>query len=178
MKTLVETITAHAGRQAPALLKHLSLNGIREWSDLDEVHLYDLVDYLRDTLAPGTAKTYAATLSHIMTRYRTTGAYDCPNYAEILRIRGDRPIKTALTSAELERFEQVRTESENERYVQACFTVGARTGMRHSDIMNVRVENITDNLLTYSSIKTHIIATVPCGKRIAELIEYIQSTLR
>ncbi len=178
METLKQAIKRYSGSQSQALLKYMGKAGIEDWADLTLLNLNGFRDILKESVSPGSAKTYAATFVAVLRRYRDEGILPCRDIDIVTRIAQDKPIKVALTEEELKLFEAITPTTENERYVQACFCVGARTGMRHSDIIRTDLTNIEDGLLTYSSKKTHIIATIPVSNRTMDKIRYIQTLNR
>lgn len=80
----------------------------------------------------------------------------------------------ALTKEELELFEKVETLNSDESLVKDLFIISCYTGMRFSDVFGVTPDNITDNVLVYTSEKTKVTANVPIPKRIQNLIFDIQ----
>lgn len=162
MKTLYEALRAHTP-QHQALIKHLEASGIHEWGDLTRANLADFRDYLANEVAPSSAKTYLASLRAIMGRYQDEGVIPFTKFSEVLKGKGERPVKTFLTPEEIERLSKVRTNDANERYVLDEFIVGCRIGCRHSDLEQLSEENISNGYLTYTSIKTGITATIPCS---------------
>lgn len=171
MTTLRKAIDSHAGQHRNALLKHLAAAGINEWEDLTRSRLNSLRDSLRQNTAPNTGKTYLAVLRTILKRFGDDISLPCRDYSSILRIRGDTTIKFALTRSELVSFNGVAIGNAKEKYVHDTFVVSCLTGMRHSDMIRIGIENITGGLLTYSSRKTHIVATVPVAASTVKLIE-------
>lgn len=171
---LHESIARHAGHHAKTTSKHLKAVGINDWADLTKVNLMALRDELRDTLSPNSGKTICAALCAFLHRFEEENLIPCKTFAEVLKVRGDKPIKTYLTMEELERLENVRVTNDNERYVLTCFMASARLGMRHSDIIRIETSSIVNGYLTYSSQKTHVVATIPCSERTRKYIEEIQ----
>lgn len=171
---LHESIHKYAQKQAHSICKHLNAVGIQDWSDLTKLNLMALRDELKSTLAPASGKTICASLNAFLGRFEEENLIPCRNYAEVLKIRADKPIKTYLTMEELDKLENVSTKSDNERYILTCFMAAARTGMRHSDIIRVDTSSIAGGYLTYSSQKTHVVATIPCNDRTKGYIEEIQ----
>lgn len=178
MRTLYEAVWHHQTKQAPGIVKYLERAGIADWGDCTTRALNDLRDLLKESIAPSSAKTYAATLAAVLRRYEDEGIIPCRNIGILTRIPPDKPIKVALSEEELIKFERLTPMTENERYVKACFCVGARTGMRHSDIIRTDETNVTDGLLSYSSQKTHIVATVPVSTKTEDRIRYIRESGR
>lgn len=143
------------------LAKHLDEVGIGTWADLTKVNLSELREHLNEVVAPSSAKVYMAQLKALMGRYADEGVIPCTNYAEVLRGRATRPVKTWLTPSEIDALASVECKSANERYVLDEFIVGCKTGCRHSDLERLTEENAKDGLLTYVSQKTGITATIP-----------------
>lgn len=174
MKTLMEAVAAHAGGQAKALVKHLNDCGLNDWADLTRAGLNDLRDYMAERLAASSARTYLAVLKCILSRYEDeTGI--CRDFRTILRVRNEKPVKTFLGVKELERLKAVPVRSEAERLVLDEFMIGAYTGMRISDVVNVSEENMAEGYLGYVSEKTGVHAVVPCSLEVAERIRRVRA---
>ena len=170
---LYEQLERTAGVQAQAIAKHLKASGVNEWADLTKARLMDFRDTLKRELAPSSAKTVAAALSAFLHRYEEEGLIPCTTFSEILRLRGEKCVKTFLTPSEVERLERLEVKNETERYVLNEFLVGCRTGARISDVKAFTIENIQGGLLTYTSIKTGITASIPVSDTTAERIAYL-----
>ena len=175
MKPLHQAIRDYAGQQAPAVLKHLNESGIHTWKDCTKANLADFRDTLTEKVAPSSAKTYIAVLKAILARYEDEGVIPCKDFRKVLHAKADKPVKTFLTMDELNELTRVNTKNANERFVLYSFLVGAFTGMRVSDARAVTQENIANGSLTYTSIKTKIQATIPCGERVQGYIDYIRT---
>lgn len=80
----------------------------------------------------------------------------------------------ALTAAELDAFEKVKTTSVDENVVKDLFIISCYTGMRFSDVFKITPENITGTTITYTSEKTKVTASVSIPARIQKLIFDIQ----
>lgn len=172
-KALYKAIERHGGAQAPSILKHLRESKIEDFSDLTRAKVMDLRDELRKSLAPSSAKTIAASLVALLRRYEDEGLIPCKDYATILRLKGEPPVKTYLTTNELERLERVATRTMNESVVLNEFLVGTKTGARLSDIKEMTEANVVRGTLTYTSKKTGITASVPCSKRTVERLRWL-----
>ena len=171
--TLYAQLERTGGPQAQAIAKHLKAVGVNDWDDLTKVRIMDFRDEIKNTLAPSSAKTIGAALSAFLHRYEDEGLFPCTTFAEVLRLRGEKCVKTYLTPQEVERLERVDLENDVERYVLNEFLVGCKTGARISDIGQFTLENIEDGRLTYTSIKTGITATIPVSATTAERIKYL-----
>lgn len=175
MEGLFKAVQKHGGVQSASISKHLRNAEIKGWSDLTRRKLMDFRDNLRKDLAPSSAKTVAAALSAVLHRYADEGVIPCKDYATILRLKGEAPVKTYLTLDELERLERVTTRTDNERLVLNEFIVGAKTGCRLSDIRELSEANVVRGTLTYTSKKTGITASVPCSERTRERLVWLES---
>ena len=172
--TLSAAISRHAGKQAPALLKHLDAAGITDWQDLTKSHLFDFRDALIDEVATSSARTYLAVLKAVLSRFEDEVNF-CREYREIFHVKNEKPVKTYLTVAELKRLEGVEVRSGIELQVKYQFLIGAYTGMRISDIRAVTEENVRDGQLSYVSKKTAVHAVVPCSERVQGYIKWVQT---
>lgn len=175
---LFRAIERHGGLQANTITKHLRKAKIADFSDLTRAKVMDLRDELRKSLAPSSAKTVAASLVALLRRYEDEGVIPCRDYATILRLKGEPPVKTYLTLDELERLERVETKCLNEAVVLNEFLVGTKTGARLSDIRELTEENVTRGTLTYTSKKTGITASVPCSERTVARLKWLKENGR
>lgn len=174
MRTLHQAIQAHAKGTAPALIKYLNECGLNEWSDLTKVGMNDFRDYVTERVAASSAKTYFAVFKAILKRYEDDIDF-CKDYKDILKSTGKKPLKTFLTTKELERLERVEVKSPQEQLVLDEFLIGAFTGMRISDARVISEENMANGSISYVSIKTGIHAVVPMKEGISERIKRIQA---
>jgi integrase len=174
LRSLTDAIKAHAKGAAPALLRYLNECQMNEWADLTRANLNDLRDHIAERVAQSTARTYFAVFKSILKRYEDDVDF-CKDYANILKAKNEKPVKTFLTIKELERLEQVECKSAIEQYVLDEFLIGAYTGMRISDAREVSEENMVNGFLSYVSIKTGVHAVVPLKPDIAERIRRVQA---
>ena len=174
MKTLHQAIQAHAKGATSALLKYLNECQLNDWQDLTKANLNDFRDVVLSNVAQSTAKTYFAVMKTILKRYEEEVDF-CKDYAEILKAKNEKPIKTFLTMKELGQLERVVPQSANEQYVLDEFLIGAYTGMRISDAKEISMENMANGYISYVSIKTGSHAVVPMKNGIAERIERVQA---
>lgn len=175
METIFKAVERHGGVQAASISKYLKKAGIKTWTDLTRRNLMTLRDELKESLAPSSAKTVGAALCAVLHRYADEGIFPCRDYATILRLKGEAPVKTYLTPEELERLERVETKCLNEAVVLNEFIVGAKTGCRLSDIRELTETNIQGGTLTYTSKKTGITASVPCSERTRERLRWLEA---
>lgn len=174
MRTLHEAIQAHAKEQAPALTKYLNECGLNEWKDLTKTNLNDFRDYVTERVAQSSARTYFAVFKAILKRYEDEADF-CKDYANILKAKLEKPVKTFLTMRELERLEGIEPKNQKEQYVLDEFLIGAYTGMRISDAREISEENMANGCISYVSIKTGVHAVVPMKAGIAERIRRVQA---
>lgn len=173
MKTLNEAIDRLRPDAAAILRKHLTAVGIETWEDITADALYDLRDEVTTTLAPGSARVVLGTMKTILRR--VDGETELPkDYDKPLTVRGDTVRATYLTPEELARFEAVTTRGKAEKIVQIESLIEAYTGARLSDVMTFTDENFVDGCLVYTSIKTRVTATIPCGEKTRGWIRYAQ----
>lgn len=177
MRTLHEAIQAHAKGAAPALTRYLNECRLNDWEDLTRSNLNDFRDLVTERVAQSTARTYFAVFKSILKRYEDDADF-CKDYAEILKAKNEKPVKTFLNVKELEQLERVEPESANEQYVLDVFLIGAYTGMRLSDAMEVSEENMVGDCISYVSIKTGVQAVIPMKKGIDERIRRVQANDR
>lgn len=174
MRTLHEAIQAHAKGAAPALTRYMNECGLTAWEDLTRANLNDFRDHVTERVAQSTARTYFAVFKAILKRYEDDAEF-CKDYANILKAKNEKPVKTFLTMKELERLERVEVKTEYERIVLDEFLIGAYTGMRISDAKEISEENMANGYISYVSIKTGVHAVVPMKAGIAERIRRVQA---
>lgn len=172
---LRDAIIRETGRQARALIKHLEACEIFDWSALmGKDGIYTLRDELRETCAPSSARTYMATMKGFLARHDEERGV-CKDYRKILKNKADKAVKTWLNKRELEQVEAVEGLTPTESLVRARFLIGAYTGMRISDAMDVSESNVSGGMMTYVAKKTGTEATVPCPEKVMRLISYVQA---
>ena len=174
MKTIQQAIQAHAKGASPALLRYLDECHLNEWGDLTKSNLNDFRDYVLSKVAQSTARTYFAVFKAILKRYEDDVEF-CKDYANILKAKNEKPVKTFLSMKELEKLERVIPHTANEQYVLDEFLIGAYTGMRISDAREISFENMTNGYISYVSIKTNVHAVVPMKNGIDERIKRVQA---
>ena len=174
MRTLHEAIQAHAKGAVPALTRYLNECELNDWDDLTRANLNDFRDHVAERVAQSTARTYFAVFKAILKRYEDDAPI-CKDYAEILKAKNEKPVKTFLTVKELERLEHVEVKKPNEQIVLDEFLIGAYTGMRISDAREISEENMANGCISYVSIKTGVHAVVPMKAGIAERIRRVQA---
>ena len=174
MRSLHDAVLAHAKGSAPALIKYLSEANLNDWEDLTKANLNDFRDLLTERVAQSSARTYFAVIKAILKRYEDEVDF-CKSYADILKAKNEKPLKTFLNKKELEQLESVSVKNPNEQYVLDVFMIGAYTGMRVSDAMEISEENMSNGFVSYVSIKTGIQAVIPMKEGIDERIRRVQA---
>lgn len=174
LKTLHEAIQAHAKGAASALTRYLNECQLNDWQDLTKANLNDFRDHVAERVAQSTARTYFAVFKAILKRYEDDAEF-CKEYAEILKAKNEKPVKTYLTMKELERLEKVEIKNGYEQLVLDEFLIGAYTGMRISDAKEISEENMANGCISYVSIKTGVHAVVPMKVGIDERIRRVQA---
>lgn len=173
MNTLYDAIRARGGKNASSVIKHLEANGIRDWKDCDKVRLTEFVEYLNGAVCQSSAHTYTAILKAVLNRYKEAGVIPCSDIKDALRCKNGTSQKVYLTIDELEALERLIPLNKYEAFVQKCFLISARTGMRISDALRVNGENVSGGMLTYVSQKTKVEASVPVSERTMEWISFV-----
>lgn len=173
MKPLYVCLAEKKGNAAASVIKHLYASGIKDWGDLTKSGLYEFRDEVLKTLAPSSARTVFAVFRSFLNRY-TDDVEFCKEYADILVSKDERAIHTYLNQIELSKLEHVETRSKKEEMVKIQALISAFTGLRVSDIERVSLENIENNFLTYKSLKTGTIATIPVSEKTIGWIRYAQ----
>lgn len=173
-REFLEAIEKHSGQQSQAIFKHLAAVNVARWEDLTRANIYALKDQILETVSHSSARTYFAILKGILDRYSEENLIPCRDYREILKSKDEKPLKTYLTISELERLEKVRTKNNLEKFVLYEFLVSAFTGMRISDVGQIKEENIQNGFLSYVSQKTKIHSVIPLRNGLKEKIQWLQ----
>ena len=163
-------------KNAPFVVNHLKRVGIRKWEDCTKVRLSRFPGQL---LAAGVCQSsacqYVAVLKAALNRYAEAGVIPCANVRDALKCRNEKTQKVYLTEDELAQLEEVEAGGPRERFVQLCFLISAKTGMRMSDTLRVSSRNIQGGYLRYVSKKTSIEACVPVSDKTAAWIREVNA---
>lgn len=76
----------------------------------------------------------------------------------------------ALSEAELNSIESLQNLSKTLENARRCFLALCYTGCRHSDLGQIRIENVQDGLLTIHQQKTASVVAIPMHKRLERLL--------
>jgi integrase len=141
------------------------------WENLSRSRLELMVDYMHNLheLSPNTVSQYCTKLKAVINRYRDD--IDLPrDYGKTLSPRRVKSVATWLTDDELSKLAAYKPQTLTERIVKTQFLLGAYTGARHSDFMTFDFTNVVDGYISYVSIKTHILATIPLKPIVRDLL--------
>lgn len=142
------------------------------WRHITKPRLRRFVDYLSENFAPNTVNQYCTRLKVILNMY--ADEVDLPrDYAKILSPRKIPSTEIYLTEEELKLLEQYTPKTRNEMFVRNTFLIGAYSGARHIDILNLNESNIRDNKLVFVAKKTKKEAVLPLKPIVGE---YIRNT--
>lgn len=175
MRTLQQAIERidNKGGAGSSLRKHLNNAGIHEWKDINADSLFEFHDLMCAAIAPSTAKTITAHFKAILRRHKSI--VNLPeDWEDILAVKGDVSRSIFLNPEELKAFESVKTKTAKEKITQIEFLIEAYTGARVSDVMELTEENFQGGMLTYTSKKTRVTATVPISEKTKRWIRYAQ----
>lgn len=147
------------------------------WENITKVRLAKFVDYLRERIAPSSAKTYCAMLKAVLSLY--SDEIELPaDYARILSVKGCIAQNTWLSDKEIMRLWDTPVYNCNEKAVKYQFVLGCLTGARHSDYSRFTEANITGERLVYVSQKTHVKTEIPLSPLARHIISLQEVTTR
>lgn len=151
----------------------VAANGVAaNWHHITKPRLQRFVDYLSENFAPNTVNQYCTRLKVVLNLY--ADEVDLPrDYAKILSPRKVPSTEIYLTEEELKLLEQYKPKTRNELFVRNTFLIGAYSGARHVDILNLNESNIRGNKLVFIAKKTKKEAVLPLKPIVGE---YIRNT--
>lgn len=137
--------------------------GVRkvDWSDMTRVNLTKIVDYLKATHAPNSAKTLASTIKAFLNLYSEDVDIPCKSYRKVLRVKAVPSQHVALTEEELRRLEAYEPKTDAERDVKNLAMREALCGARGVDCEALTMNNVVDGNIVYVSKKTKVETNVP-----------------
>ena len=170
MKTFREAIKSKYPKYEKLADDFSEANGLKDadWKDITKLNLANFVDYLEETKAQSSVKTYCAMVKSILNLY--SDEVKLPNYAKILSCKGSPSQNVYLTSDELLSVIAYNPLSDTERYVRDVFCICALVGCRHSDGVRLTKNNVIDGRIIYVSQKTKIKAEVPLSDAVIRLL--------
>lgn len=160
--------------------KLMQAAGLNDWKDVTRARLEEMVDTgIEAGLARSSVALYLQIVKQACRRYGEEPEINIPISDEALQAvsvpKGGRVLKTYLTQEEIKHLVMHgEPRGELQEAVLNVWVVGARTGMRTSDILAVNVANIEGCKLAYTSIKTGVPAVVPVMPKTAERIAWLQ----
>ena len=168
MKTFREAIKSKYPKYEKLADDFSEANGLKDadWKDITKLNLANFVDYLEETKAQSSVKTYCAMVKSVLNLY--SDEVKLPkDYAKILSCKGSPSQNVYLTSDELLSVIAYNPLSDTERYVRDVFCICALVGCRHSDGVKLTRENIVADRIVYVSQKTKVKAEVPLSAAVS-----------
>lgn len=172
MKTLREAFISKYPKYEKLVKDYADANYLEEanWSDITKIGLSNFVDYLEETKAQSSVRTYCAMLKSVLNLY--SDEVDLPrDYSKILSCKGSPSQNVYLTSDELLSVIAYNPLNDAERYVRDVFCICALVGCRHSDGIKLTRENIVADRIVYVSQKTKVKAEVPLSDAVLRLLD-------
>lgn len=172
MKTFREAFIQKWPKYGKLVNDYADANDLEEanWSDITKIGLSNFVDYLEETKAQSSVRTYCAMLKSVLNLY--SDEVDLPrDYAKILSCKGSPSQNVYLTSDELLSVIAYNPMDDTERYVRDVFCICALVGCRHSDGIKLTRENIVSDRIVYVSQKTKVKAEVPMSDAVLRLLD-------
>ena len=171
MKTFREAIKSKYPKYEKLADDFSEANGLKDadWKDITKLNLANFVDYLEETKAQSSVKTYCAMVKSVLNLY--SDEVKLPkDYAKILSCKGSPSQNVYLTSDELLSVIAYNPLSDTERYVRDVFCICALVGCRHSDGIRLTKNNVSDGRMIYVSQKTKIKSEVPLSDAVIRLL--------
>ena len=171
MKTFREAIKSKYPKYEKLADDFSEANGLKDadWKDITKLNLANFVDYLEETKAQSSVKTYCAMVKSVLNLY--SDEVKLPkDYAKILSCKGSPSQNVYLTSDELLSVIAYNPLSDTERYVRDVFCICALVGCRHSDGIRLTKNNVSDGRIIYVSQKTKIKSEVPLSDAVIRLL--------
>lgn len=139
--TLTEAIDTFTKDTRFAIAKYFETVEINVWEDISVNKLENLRTVILDSVAPATARTYFLTICSLLYKFKKIRSIP-PNYRSILYIRNDKPTQISLTAEELKALAEVSVNSSNEKYVKSSFFISAITGVKLSQIKEIKTDDL------------------------------------
>lgn len=130
-----------------------------EWYDFTKDNI-DLIVEMFSKCAQSSAKTYLSMIKSVLNDARDEIELPYPRFAERMNIKSIPSVGVYLNLSDLKKLEGYVPINEKEKIILAQFLCGCYTGARHSDVINMTVNNIDGKYLTYVSQKTKMQTTV------------------
>lgn len=145
------------------------------WGDLTAVNLKKFNEFLHKNLSANTVKNYIAELRAVINLYKDEQniPVNAKNLKNVLKTKSVKSTHCYLTIEELKKLEELKYLNQTQRDVRDLFLLQAWTGCRLSDAITLTDENINGEMLTYTSQKTQIYASVPLKPVVRDIIKRI-----
>ena len=131
------------------------------WEDLTKSNLMDIADYIKEKVAPNSARTYFAILNAFLSIYMDEGLVPCKKPSDVLKAKKAPSQHVALTEEEVELIDKYVPKNSCENDVKIIFMRGCLTGARCSDCERMTMDNIAGELFRYVSQKTKTEVALP-----------------
>lgn len=130
-----------------------------EWSDFTKYNIDSVIDLFQDC-AKSSLKTYMSMLRSVLNDAKDEVELPYQNFADRLSVKGTPSVNVYLNLYDIKKLSEYTPLNEREQIVLAQFLIGCYTGARHSDIVKMTADNISNGYLTYVSQKTKTQTTV------------------
>jgi integrase len=141
-----------------------------DWADLTSVNLKKFTIFLQENLSPNSVKTYLAELKAVVNLYKEEIDIPVKNIQSVTRTKGVKSTHCYLSIEELSKLEALEGLNKTQSKVRDMFLLQAWTGCRLSDAVLLTKDNIIDNVLSYTSQKTQVFASIPIKPIVKEIL--------
>lgn len=142
---------------------------VPEWSDFTKENI-DLIVDMFSQVAQSSAKTYLSMLKSVLNDAKDEINLPYPRFAERMTLKSIPSVGVYLNLSDLKKLEEYCPINDKEKIILAQFLCGCYTGARHSDVINMTVNNIDGKYLTYVSQKTKVQTTVEAKPILRKLL--------
>ena len=179
VKEKKQTVRASTARHFPVtqgkLESFLKAEGISNIT-IERVN-YDLLDkfnsFLLQSLAPGSANNHIKRVKTFLQKKYWGGEYDSLDFKNIKlnedNVRDQR--KIFLTDKELTKLKNKEMPSDKLEKVRDLFVLACCTGLRFSDLSNLRKEHVHNDVISINTVKTNKTLEIPLFLFAKEIIE-------
>jgi integrase len=141
-----------------------------DWQDLTKTNLAICKKRWGQKLSNNTVRMYMATIGSAMRKM--DGDIALPkNFEDSIKVKKEGSTSVFLTEQEIESLDKVVVRTNNDMFAKSMFLLQYYTGCRYSDAINLTIENIENNILSYVSKKTKIVVFLPVKPVVKELID-------
>jgi integrase len=136
-----------------------NLGFIPDWKDFTKSNI-DNLSSVFSGCAQSSRRTYFAMIKAVLNDARDEFTLPYLGYQDRLSVKNTPSISVYLNLNELSILESYRPENEKEKIILAQFLCGCYTGARHSDVLEMTDENISNGYIYYVSKKTKTATTI------------------